>query len=309
LALSAGTYTNPVDRDQDYNLAGNHVTHDFRANGTISLPFGPNRLLFGHSTGWLARTVEGWQTSVIINANTGGPTSVSAGNMLYGNGVPDVVGPFSAKPFSNLVWNGDAGQYFGSSFAQVPDPQCGRLATELQPYCTLQAVTDAKSGQILLEFTRAPRCSAENSGCRAWAFDAAMSRSVKVTESKTVQFRMDTTNVFNHPLMGTPNLSLNSTTPFGSINLRVRNVANSKPSFASTSKQPQRHRGHEVFSVPLCASVVHFKNFGRTENQPGRVYISANFCNPTMVEVQHLFDGGDGLNTAVNHRCGRGLNF
>src|SRR5205814_3410630 len=49
LALSAGTYTNPVDRDKDYNLAPNHVTHDFRANGTLALPFGPGKLMFRNS--------------------------------------------------------------------------------------------------------------------------------------------------------------------------------------------------------------------------------------------------------------------
>jgi len=56
----------------------------------------------------------------------------------------------------------------------------------------------------------------------AWQFDAAMSKSVKIKESKSVQFRIDATNIFNHPLMGTaaassPNFNLNSTTPFGSV--------------------------------------------------------------------------------------------
>src|SRR6185436_5425825 len=41
LAVPAGGYTNPVERSKDYSLATNHVTHDFRANGTFSLPFGP----------------------------------------------------------------------------------------------------------------------------------------------------------------------------------------------------------------------------------------------------------------------------
>jgi hypothetical protein len=37
LSLSASTFTNPADRDRDYNLATNHVTHDFRANGTFTV--------------------------------------------------------------------------------------------------------------------------------------------------------------------------------------------------------------------------------------------------------------------------------
>jgi hypothetical protein len=221
LALSAGTYTNPADRSPDYNLATNHVTHDFRANGTFALPFGPDKMFFRNTPKWIARTIEGWQTSVIINANTGQPSSIGAGNMLYGNGVPDIVGPFPVKSFTQLAWNGDAGDYFGGRFGQAADPQCGQLATDLKPYCTLQAVTDAKTGQVLLQNPlpghrgTLGQKTMELPG--AWAFDAAMSKAVRITESKSVQFRMDATNIFNHPLMGTPNLTLNGTTPFGNI--------------------------------------------------------------------------------------------
>src|SRR5262249_20599057 len=151
LALSATTYTNPADRDPDYSLAATHVTHDFRANGTYALPFGPNQLLLRNTSGWLARVVEGWQTSFIINMTSGTPASITAGNTLYANGVPDIVGPFSVKPFGNVQWNGDSGNMFGSQYKTIADPQCGQIATELRPYCTLQALTDASSGQVLLQ--------------------------------------------------------------------------------------------------------------------------------------------------------------
>jgi hypothetical protein len=60
LALAAGAYTNPADRDLDYNLATNHRTHDFRANGTYNLPFGPNKLLFSNMRdGWPAQSRAG----------------------------------------------------------------------------------------------------------------------------------------------------------------------------------------------------------------------------------------------------------
>jgi hypothetical protein len=90
----------------------------------------------------VARAIEGWQTSFIVRLNSGGPSSVTAGNMLYANGAPDVAGRFSVKPFGNVQWNGDFGSYFGLRFGQVADPQCAQIAVELQPYCTLQAVTD-----------------------------------------------------------------------------------------------------------------------------------------------------------------------
>jgi len=221
LALSAGTYTNPADREKDYSLSGSHVTHDFRANGTLSLPFGPGKLLFRNTSGWVARTIEGWQASFIINANTGNPANVVAINTMYGNGVPDIVGDFPVKAFSDLKWNGDFGDYFGSRFGQVQDPQCGQIASEIRPYCTLQAVTDANTGQILLQNpkpgTRGTLGQRTMELPGAWAFDAAMAKSIRITESKSLQLRMDATNVMNHPIMGNPNLDLNSTTRFGNI--------------------------------------------------------------------------------------------
>ena len=44
-----------------------------------------------------------------------------------------------------------------------------------------------------------------------------MSKSIRITESKTLQIRMDSTNVFNHPVPSNPILNINGTTPFGSI--------------------------------------------------------------------------------------------
>ena len=44
-------------------------------NGTIELPIGPNKLLFGNTTGWVARLLERWQTSFIFNGASGTPTT------------------------------------------------------------------------------------------------------------------------------------------------------------------------------------------------------------------------------------------
>jgi hypothetical protein len=227
---TAPVFTNPTERNKDYALSPNHVTHDFRSYGTVELPLGPGKLLFGNSSGVLARLIEGWQTSFIVNLNTGQPASITATYLngatisptgLYAASVPDVVGPFPSKGFGKVKWNGDFGTYFGSDFARVPDPQCATVAPELKPYCTLQAVTDAKTGQILLQNpkpgTRGTlgRQTMELPG--NWSFDAAMSKTLKITESKTLQIRMDSTNVFNHPVPADPVLNINGSTPFGSI--------------------------------------------------------------------------------------------
>jgi hypothetical protein len=43
-----------------------------------------------------------------------------------------------------------------------------------------------------------------------------MSKAFKIRESKTLRFRMDATNILNHPTPSNPTLSINSA-PFGNI--------------------------------------------------------------------------------------------
>jgi hypothetical protein len=211
-------YTDPTRRHLDYTLASSHVTHDFRAFGTFELPIGPNRPLLGNSSGILARIVEGWQTSWILNLSSGSPVNIGAAQMLYGNGVPDVVGAFSERQ-GDVQWDGDFGSYFEGDFGKVADPQCSAIASALGPYCDLQAVTSG--GEIVLQ-NPAPG-QVGTLGQRTmelpgnWTFDAAISKAIQVSESMRFQFRVDATNIFNHPQPNAPTLDINSGSPFGFI--------------------------------------------------------------------------------------------
>lgn len=158
--------------------------------------------------------------------------------MLYGNGVPDVVGPFSSKSFGSVHWSGDYGDYFGSSFRKITDPQCGFVAADQKSYCTLQAVVDAMSGQVLLQ-NPGPgkrgtlgRQTMELPG--DWRFDAALSKTVRIRESKNLQVRLDAINVFNHPVPGAPDLNINSTNPFGFIQAKGSQIRQFKAQFRFT---------------------------------------------------------------------------
>jgi hypothetical protein len=55
-----------------------------------------------------------------------------------------------------------------------------------------------------------------------WRFDANISKAIKITESKALQFRLDATDVLNHPEPTTPILDItgNAATNFGVINLK-----------------------------------------------------------------------------------------
>src|SRR5262245_4340889 len=197
--------------------------HDFRTNGTFSLPIGPSQPLLRNSTGVVARIVEGWQLSWIFNTNTGAPLSISAANMLYANGVPDIVGPFDPKSGVVEFTGGPSGSYFSrDAYKQVTDPQCASVTSvqNLRNACTLSAVADAKTNQILLQNPlpgmRGTLGQRVVEGPGRWRFDASMGKTVKLTESKSLQIRMDAQNVLNHPDPSTPNLDINNTN-FGLI--------------------------------------------------------------------------------------------
>jgi hypothetical protein len=223
-------YTNPADRMKDYGLAPNNVTHDFRSFGTFELPIGPNKLFLGSSTGVLARVVEGWQSSFIINASTGQPASVGAGNMLYGNGVADVVGSID-RTAGAANWNGQFGTYFGSGLVRKDrDPLCLEEPTGpggtggLRSFCTLQAVFNTATNEMIFRNPRPGNRGTEGRQTLElpgqWSFDAAMSKMIRLSESKSLQVRMDATNILNHPGPGTPSFDINSTNAFGQINAK-----------------------------------------------------------------------------------------
>jgi Carboxypeptidase regulatory-like domain len=223
IGLLGASFTNPTDRSKDYTLMPDSRTHDFRTNGTFALPIGPGQKLLANSTGILARIVEGWQTSWIVNLNTGQPLSISAQNMLYNNGTPDIVGPFDLNSARAEFPGGPNGSYFSrDAIKQVRDPQCLTIAQNLQNLCTLSAIADVKTNEILLQNplpgTRGTLGQRILEGPGRWRFDASLAKSIKISETKSLQFRMDAQNVFNHPepqtvITGTSllNLDINNT--------------------------------------------------------------------------------------------------
>ena len=224
----------------DYTLLSSHRTHDFRSYGTFELPFGPNKLLGGSSSGWLARLIEGWKVGTIFNMTSGGPLNVTGRSTLYAlnttatNGTPDIVGPFPRK--GKVVWPlnpGDIfGNFFGQQYKRVPDPACANVAANLTQWCTNTALADA-NGNIVLRNAAAGEVGTLGlrtiEGPGRWDLDADLQKSIQIAESKRLTFRLDAGNVFNHPTPGAPipgatynpvNLNINSGT-FGEINTKT----------------------------------------------------------------------------------------
>ena len=199
-----GTPTDPLNRNADYTLMAGNRSHVFVTYGTFDLPFGPNRKLLGNSHGVLARLIEQWQGSWILNLRSGTPLSVTAQNMLYGNGVPDVVGKFDFNSVGTVWPNGAAsGNYFGNKYKTVKDPQCSNITLSLQPACTLQAIADS-SGNIIFQNPqpgmRGNFGRNRFDGPGEWTLDMALSKGVRIKEKTSFQLRLDANNIFNHPV-------------------------------------------------------------------------------------------------------------
>jgi hypothetical protein len=232
------SFTDPVNRKLNYTLSGGDRTHIFQANGTYALPIGPNKLLLRSSSGAVARIAEGWQLGWILNVFSGPPLDIQAANMLYANGTPDIVGPF---PFDRTaaLWGQDAGTYKGGNyfptglFTISKDPQCANaniVAASLAANCNLAAVYDAKTGQPLLVHPLPGKSGTLGRyplrGVTQPAFDMNASKSFRLTESKSVQFRIDASNVFNHPTVNTPQLSLAPSAATNALNSTFGQILN-----------------------------------------------------------------------------------
>jgi hypothetical protein len=149
------------------------------------------------------------------------------------------------------------GDYFGGDdFVNITDPQCGLITTKqglpvttgANPVarCTLRALAivvdpSTPGAQPLTDFIptdttgRSVKIALQNpmpgtkgtlgpnkvKGFGIFSFDLSASKSFRISESKSVQMRIDATNILNHPSPGAPNLDINGNNTFGNITTKT----------------------------------------------------------------------------------------
>jgi hypothetical protein len=191
--------------------------------------------------------MENWQASWIVNLSSGAPLTINAQSMLYGLGVPDVVGSFDRNDY-RAAWVDGApnGNIFTDAngqakYTRVRDPQClnsNIVAPSLQALnlCTLNAIRDS-SGQIVLQTplpgTRGTLGRNPIEGLGTWSADMAIEKRIQVAETKSFTLRVDARNIFNHPTPavpglfattgGTADLNLQGAVPFGNFTAKAGN--------------------------------------------------------------------------------------
>ena len=142
-----------------------------------------------------------------------------------------MVGPFNLRK-GKVNWNvvdpatGQiSGQYFPeNTFVSVPDPGCGTIAVQLRTICSNDALAlvnpDGTTGQIVIQNaapgTRGNLGQFTMEGPGSFLFNGNIKKSFQITESMSLQIRIDATNILNHPSPAAPSFVINNST-FGAI--------------------------------------------------------------------------------------------
>ncbi len=181
-SLPGSGYMDPNHRNLNYAVQGLNA-HSLRTNATVELPVGPNKLVMGNSSGFVARLVERWQTSVIFNASSPVYSTLNPGQShFYAVSGYEVASTNWALPTSKFKWNEgtNTGTIYGDGYISVTDPSCydpsivtmgDKMGTVLGRIdanpttgaaavgaCTISALAarnpDGTAGEVLLQVSR-----------------------------------------------------------------------------------------------------------------------------------------------------------
>lgn len=205
IGIGGGNYSDPGNPLADYALMPSDRRHSFITYGIANLVFGYGKLFGIDPNGTLAKALDGWRFSWFSVIQSGRPLNITASTGMYGTNVPDAVG--NGLDFNNVgvSWpkGAAAGNYFNRRYATAIDPQCAGVAEGIRGLCTLSAIMDVKSGQIVLQNPQPGKIGNFGfnriSGPGLWNVDLALSKSIPLAQDKKIRLRIDTTNVFNHP--------------------------------------------------------------------------------------------------------------
>jgi hypothetical protein len=167
---NVGEAVNPLDPALSKGLSSFDVEHNFVVSYSYQLPF---ERLFHASNGW----TKGWELSGITQFSSGLPvTLINYGdNSLLGS-EPNGINNFGV----------DEPDYAGGSLGLNHNPRNGR------PYFDISQFSEnvlGTPGTARRRFFRGP--GMDN-------YDMALLKNVRLTESKSLQFRVEGFNVFNH---------------------------------------------------------------------------------------------------------------
>jgi hypothetical protein len=176
---------------------------------------------------WQLAGILNWRSGAPLNLTTGGTATTGRSSFNSGNEAPLVVGVLPKDTGEAIITSTPGVVTYFNGFGQMTDPDRFTVTTlnSTQSSNSELAITDA-SGNLLLVNPRPGQLSNLTKGYlrgpSTLSLDMNLSKRIRVSETKSVEFRVDATNVLNHPNWGTPNTNINSNT-FGRITTATGN--------------------------------------------------------------------------------------
>jgi hypothetical protein len=183
---------NPFNPKQSLSLCAFDVPHNFVASYEIKLPFDR---AFHATSGWAGRIASGWSISGFTTFAKGLPVSLSEPDDNSFTGTQNTSAPIDLP---NLA----PGKIINNT-----NPRSG------QPYFNTGLFTPENPGQI----GNSPRRFFHGPGLNNW--DMALLKNTKITESKSLEFRFEAFNIWNHAQFMNPSGVFNPdpTSQFGRV--------------------------------------------------------------------------------------------
>ena len=207
-------------------------THVIASSVAYELPFGRDHLFFKNAPGWADRLIGGWQLSTITQWQSGAPLNFtyplgSGVGTLY-NTASNTFDQVGQIPQGEVVKGNGFVSFFPTLTTQrAPQPNFGG-DTSLPGVFTNQVVKDA-SGNVVFQNAAPGTVGNMNyyasniRGPGLLSFNAAMKKTIRITEGKTFTLGVDAVNVLNKPQWGNPSVNVNGST-FGRITTVVGNA-------------------------------------------------------------------------------------
>jgi len=185
------------EAERNRGLASYDRTHNFQAYWVWDMPFGQGQRWM--SDNFLKYVVGGWQINGVFSAMSGTPFSIvqgSAPNLLAGGSgqIPDQINP-------NVV-------FFGGNLKGTPPPGADPSRYQYFDRTAFAQVDTARFGNAGRNNLRGPNFV---------NLDLGIFRSVSLTETVRIQFRVETLNALNHPNFSNPGGDISNAGTFGFI--------------------------------------------------------------------------------------------
>jgi len=193
---NGGLIQNSLDPRGERSLSAGNIPQRLVLSYTVDLPFGKNRAFMSHPGPSVDRIIDGWGVNGITQFQSGFPLTIIQAS------TPASLQPYNFSAVRPNVVNGCNKVPFGSAFQRVNSGAWFNKA------CFLATAPYTLGNQPRVDPTL------KQQGFKN--FDVALFKNTAITDSMSVEFRVETFNIFNTTRFSAPNVSFGSAA-FGTV--------------------------------------------------------------------------------------------